>query len=660
MTLKFTKTFIIALVGLSTTSYAQTTPTYPSIEVKNDDKALIPTIPNGLTEAQINTTKNFNHVKTNGSVFAFTSIGHQISGNNPRGAIGIMKKDANGNQSLTTFPYNNVFGGTQTDFTAYTLGDALDFNADKAIVSSLRNNDKYYGRVAVITFSNLDNFSAPTISKKIEISNAFIQGVTHTQASIPANSQKYGSAVAIYGDFVVIAGENYTNDGITRKGRVFLLKLNAAGAAYELITELLPDASITDGIFGKAVKIHGNTILVGHTRSTAKGLVYAYFINAAGNGVVSSTPSTTVSNTSSTTNGDMFGSAIDMSGDYVVVGAPKANGLGPKTTQQGGNLTQREIGLADIYKFNSEAKTFAHIGVSRTENSDNRYPNLGGAVSINSNGVVMLGASPNSQQQSGYGYIGYPAVENNQIIYKTYQYSPGMNNTLNNVGVGVAINNNNEFMISDVNHGKFMNMNGSWSTYLPGAALFGKFLYDTEAIRVLPVTLKSFTVKAENKQTVLMWNTATEVNAKSFVVQHSVDGKNFNTLAEIDAKNKNASSYVFRHQKPAKGLNYYQLLQTDNDGVINYLDVKSISFNLNNAEASLYPNPTNGNVIVEFAAQQFIKANLIDLNGKTLNTYILQPNQNNLSIDLAQQPNGMYFIKLLGSLNTKTLPIIKK
>jgi hypothetical protein len=111
----------------------------------------------------------------------------------------------------------------------------------------------------------------------------------------------------------------------------------------------------------------------------------------------------------------------------------------------------------------------------------------------------------------------------------------------------------------------------------------------------LPVEMIKFTVTKADRDALLDWATATEMNNDFFEVQHSVDGDNFTKLDRVYSKNGNSTTvqnYQYLHTSPAKGINYYRLKQVDFDGQFEYTDIRSVVFG-NAGSLTIYPNPTN-------------------------------------------------------------------
>ncbi|WP_017259863.1 T9SS type A sorting domain-containing protein [Pedobacter arcticus] len=172
----------------------------------------------------------------------------------------------------------------------------------------------------------------------------------------------------------------------------------------------------------------------------------------------------------------------------------------------------------------------------------------------------------------------------------------------------------------------------------------------------LPVSILNFEAKRENSSGVLLnWNTSSELNNKQFILKHSLDGKNFETIITTNSKGANANKYSFNHSNASNSLNYYELLQEDYDGTVQSLGIKSVSA-IFDTQVSVYPNPTKDYTIVQFKAGLFNNATLLDLNGKTIQDFVVSPMLNNIKFDLRNLAPGTYIVELKG----ETSRIVKK
>ncbi len=75
-----------------------------------------------------------------------------------------------------------------------------------------------------------------------------------------------------------------------------------------------------------------------------------------------------------------------------------------------------------------------------------------------------------------------------------------------------------------------------------------------------------------------------------------------------------------------------------------------------NIEISIYPNPTTG-IFHIITSEDFLNIEILNITGKTINKLSVNNKQN--SIDLSNQPNGIYFIKLQNEKTVKTMKVIK-
>ena len=109
---------------------------------------------------------------------------------------------------------------------------------------------------------------------------------------------------------------------------------------------------------------------------------------------------------------------------------------------------------------------------------------------------------------------------------------------------------------------------------------------------VLPVELTSFTAQRRGDRSVtLTWKTATENNAGYFSLERSADGRNFEMIAQINASNNTTgATYEWLDEAVLPGTNYYRLSQTDLDGQVNNLGVRSVKFDFLTS-IHILPNP---------------------------------------------------------------------
>ena len=198
----------------------------------------------------------------------------------------------------------------------------------------------------------------------------------------------------------------------------------------------------------------------------------------------------------------------------------------------------------------------------------------------------------------------------------------------------------------------------------PGANPYSTYIYSNIATTTflgkftlgstdspLPIELLSFdAVKHDASSVFVDWQTASEIGNDYFTVQRSKNIEDWENIMIVPASaNTNTLSYynIFDYQ-PYLGTSYYRLKQTDFNGMYSYSDIKEVNFGETN-QISIHPNPTQG--IVNITGDDIISVEILDMNGR-----LIKKTKNINIIDLSEEANGVYHIRLL----TKQESILKK
>ncbi|MFT3681024.1 MAG: S8 family serine peptidase [Ferruginibacter sp.] len=115
----------------------------------------------------------------------------------------------------------------------------------------------------------------------------------------------------------------------------------------------------------------------------------------------------------------------------------------------------------------------------------------------------------------------------------------------------------------------------------------------------LPVNWLSFTATQQNNNVDLHWTVSNEINCDHYVVEYSIDGVHFISVATIAAGNISAGTknYTWRHVPRAAGKHFYRIKQVDRDGRFSYSIIKTAMITLPAAFA-VQPNPARDFVII--------------------------------------------------------------
>ncbi|MBK0403179.1 T9SS type A sorting domain-containing protein [Adhaeribacter sp. BT258] len=181
----------------------------------------------------------------------------------------------------------------------------------------------------------------------------------------------------------------------------------------------------------------------------------------------------------------------------------------------------------------------------------------------------------------------------------------------------------------------------------------------------LPVSWLYVNAKATANGNVLNWATASEKNSDNFVVERSVNGKNFEAIGSVKAAGNSSQilTYSFTDATPAAERTYYRLKQTDADGAFAYSTIVVVerSGKGRTVEAAVYPNPFAGNLNLKLQPADGVKeVKLISLDGKEVYRKAIVAETNVTLNDLPVLKPGMYLLQLHGANGITTLKVARQ
>ncbi len=221
-------------------------------------------------------------------------------------------------------------------------------------------------------------------------------------ASDGQQSDGFGDSVSISGS-TVVAGAPYNNN----QGAAYVF--TERGSAWTGMTQTAKltasDGAAAD-LFGNSVSISGNTVVVGAPRATVnghsqQGAAYVFTKSALGWGDMTQTAKLTASDGAAQ---DTFGYAVSISGNTLVVGAPSAT-IGSNTAQ----------GAAYVFTEPGSAWTDMTQTAKLTATNGQLGDCFGFSMAISDN-TLALGAPSarvgnNSGQGAAYIFVEPPAVK---------------------------------------------------------------------------------------------------------------------------------------------------------------------------------------------------------------------------------------------------------
>jgi hypothetical protein len=111
--------------------------------------------------------------------------------------------------------------------------------------------------------------------------------------------------------------------------------------------------------------------------------------------------------------------------------------------------------------------------------------------------------------------------------------------------------------------------------------------FTIDCIYSLPIELIVFDCEVSNGSDVeLYWSTSSQVNNDYFILEHSIDGYNWETIKNINGAGNSSQviNYSVSHINAPDGINYYRLTQYDFDGKSETFNIVSCNKDICNKE----------------------------------------------------------------------------
>ncbi len=182
----------------------------------------------------------------------------------------------------------------------------------------------------------------------------------------------------------------------------------------------------------------------------------------------------------------------------------------------------------------------------------------------------------------------------------------------------------------------------------------------------LPVELLKFEALCKNGPTILNWSTASENNNDYFMIEKSLDGFNFFTIATVQGSgNSNTlNNYSYRDNTPSIHTSYYRLKQVDFDGKQEYFDIISSSSIFGNN--FIVDQEVFGDNSLQFniytSNKEKLDVSLFDFSGRQIkNKHItLKEGSNQVEINDLKLNSGVYILNITGEINHHSVKLFKQ
>jgi hypothetical protein len=160
----------------------------------------------------------------------------------------------------------------------------------------------------------------------------------------------------------------------------------------------------------------------------------------------------------------------------------------------------------------------------------------------------------------------------------------------------------------------------------------------------LPLQLTRFSGNRQNNYNGLQWETANEINTKTFELERSTDGASFTKVASLQSAGTGNNMYVYNDPFTSANKVFYRLKIIDLSGAFTYSQIIWIDADAKTV-IKIYPVPAKDVVNINIGKSNLLntRALLYDVAGKLLKSFLIQNIQEQLDISSLSQ--GLYILK---------------
>jgi hypothetical protein len=178
----------------------------------------------------------------------------------------------------------------------------------------------------------------------------------------------------------------------------------------------------------------------------------------------------------------------------------------------------------------------------------------------------------------------------------------------------------------------------------------------------LPLSFTAFDARQVNNGVAINWSVTDVSNHNYFSVERSTNGIDFE---EIHRNNENINGALHRsfnindNNLPVSNIIYYRIRQCDMNGDCHYTDIKTIRLSVQSRIATIYPQPANDKLNVQYHSfnEGSVKIIITDINGKT----VMQESRNmnagvqSIVVNIGKLNSGMYLVSITDKEYQKSL-----
>lgn len=171
-------------------------------------------------------------------------------------------------------------------------------------------------------------------------------------------------------------------------------------------------------------------------------------------------------------------------------------------------------------------------------------------------------------------------------------------------------------------------------------------LYQVGVSGALPLTLLSFSARAQTGYNELRWKTTREINLQQFTIEYSINGIEWIKGGVVMPQENNVDpEYYFKHPTNIEGTMYYRLKMLDKDNSFTYSKIITVDTHPEKGkELQLFPTVNNYGQLQVQLNEPFANLQVFDIQGQMLMTQNLQNQTGIIRLNISAFNKGVYTV----------------
>ncbi len=276
-------------------------------------------------------------------------------------------------------------------------------------------------------------------------------------------------------------------------------------------------------------------------------------------------------------------------------------------------------------------------------------------VSIGLNDPQVSGSCNNSTLLGSYSFsVSSTNPTSHLVNYKVYLdngdgvFNPATDSVLSNVSGSAMISSTSPYNSGSINYPTspynanvrkiYITASNDGTNYSVNTTI-----YPCASGGPLDVNWVSLSANVNNQgKAVINWQVE-ELSVKSYIIEKSSDGINFELLTSVNGKGDGRNYYSLIDQQGFNGMAFYRIKEQELSGKYSYSSILKVSSLSSIAQLHVYPNPTNGSTTIHIdniTSQTYLT--ILDNTGKIVKTL---SSINNNEVDISGLTRGFYFLR---------------